>query len=1423
MKNTSTLRLGFAFKAIILFLVFYSKKANAQVYLFDNFNGNSISNTWTVTDGGSGACKWYVHAPGLIGNTSINMRGSNYLFVNSDSAGVNTVANEVITSSDLPVAQGSVVFLEFFQYYRDRATNTDSAIIEVFNGTNWVKIQNRYAVSVGTGNQPEFSKINISSHANPALKVRFRYRGNRGYYWAIDDVKIYTPPANDVGVAAINGVGRCGLTDLFSVTVRIKNFGTQAQNNIPVSYKVNNNPTINQVFTSNLPAGDSTLFTFTTPFQAVGSGQFLFSAWTSLIGDAFVQNDSTKNVATFKAAPSPSFNDFTGFTGSNLKDVFPGWTEKGGTISTDTTSLWTNSNDVQTTYFGTTTARLNLYTDNRQEWIISPAFAPVTNSVLRFKMALTTWNNTASTTLGGDDSLIVKVSTDCGASWEDLQAYTAEDNISNTLAVFSVPLSQYVGQTIQIAFYGTDGSSDDTPDNDIHIDDIEVLIPSAIDARLTSLVLPPTNCGVGSSLFLKVQITNNGTSPITSIPVSCKIEGQAPINQTFNQTLAPNATVLLTFTTPLILATPGDYFISAWVSVSGDGNVLNDSIKNRKVTRFGGQLNAVNFSNFTGTNLTTLFPGWLESTGNAPTGTFSDWTNSNATQTTNLGSTTARINIFSSFSRDWIVSPNFEPSSNSTLKFKIAITSAAGTNPSTMGLDDSVIVRVSTNCGLTWTNLKSFTRLNSLTNQLREFQVFLGQFSGQSISVAFFATDGTVDNIENYDFHIDDISLGEASANDIGLESLDIPNTNCGIASTLSLKVKIGNFGTAPQNSVTLKYSINNQTPVEETFNQSLASGEVTVLTFTNPIIFTNPGNYSLSVWSAIPGDQNQVNDSIKNLQFERSPSFLSNVNFNTFNGSNLSTILPGWSEQNGANPSGTTSSWTNGSILQTTALGSGTTIQLNIFSSFTNDWIMLPSLAPVAGSILKFKAAVMQFGTTNSSAMGSDDSVKVMVSTNCGQTWVRVRSFSENSAPTNQLTEYTVSLAAYSGQNIRIGFWGKSGNTDNTQDYNFHLDDMQVVVPVPNDVGVSGIILPSSECGLPVSLNLSVTLSNYGTQAQTSFPVSYRVNDLPIVTQNFSGNLSAGTSTSFAFSQPVDLSISDVVKLKVWTNLPVDQLVLNDTLTNNLNLPPSIMVQNDFNNYNGDNISDIQTGWKESSGYPPSGTTSNWLASTTSQTTTLGSTTARMGYFGNSRKEWLIGPVLTPVAESKLNILLAVTNRSSTASDLMGSDDSLNIMATTNCGQSWTLVKAFTRTDQLGNQLSNQIIPLASFAGQRIQVGIYATEGIIDNVEDYDVHVDNIFVSLNTSTSDGQISEKQPLFPNPANNSFSILLGQGRIEPSKIDMFTLDGRSVVSNVNIVQEDNKYNVNVSRLTDGLYFVSFISNGKREMKPVVVKH
>jgi hypothetical protein len=369
----------------------------------------------------------------------------------------------------------------------------------------------------------------------------------------------------------------------------------------------------------------------------------------------------------------------------------------------------------------------------------------------------------------------------------------------------------------------------------------------------------------------------------------------------------------------------------------------------------------------------------------------------------------------------------------------------------------------------------------------------------------------------------------------------------------------------------------------------------------------------------------------------------------------------------------------------------------------------------------------------------------------------------------------------------------------------------------------VSGLILPSSECGLPVSLNLNVTISNFGTLVQTGFPVSYQINNLPIVTQNFSGNLASGASSSFSFTQPVDLSISDVVTLKIWTSLIGDQLQLNDTLIKNLNLPPSIVALCDFNNYNGDNISEVQAGWTERTGFPPTGNTSNWLSSTVSQSTTLGSTSARMGFFANTRKEWLISPVLSPVQDSKLNVSIAVTNRSSSASDIMGSDDSLNIMVTTNCGLTWTRIKSFTVADQIGNQLTNQAISLSDFVGQRIQIGFFATEGAIDNTQDYDFHLDNVYVAINTSNNESFTTDQTILFPNPAKEYFNIQLDRNDPFISNLEMYSSDGKSVKPKIDIQDGTQIKRINILNLPEGLYFVRFVQSGKRIVKSISVKH
>jgi hypothetical protein len=1079
----------------------------------------------------------------------------------------------------------------------------------------------------------------------------------------------------------------------------------------------------------------------------------------------------------------------------------------------------------QTTFFGSTTAKINLFSTGKREWIISPAVVPPANSVVKFKIAITDYLGITSATMGSDDSIKVKVSTNCGATWTTLKSFSSVDALSNQLVDFQVAVGQFSNTAIQIGFYATEGTVNDPEDYDVHLDDIELVVPSPNDLRMLGLTLPNLDCGVGNTLALQVRVFNNGTQPQSSIPVSYSVNGQTPVSETFTQTLAPGATGVFTFPTQLQFPTGGNYFISTWTSLPGDVNISNDSVKNVKLTKSSSSLALVNFDGYTGDNISTQFPGWREQTGLNPSGNISSWLSGSTLQSGALGNgATATINLYLGSKKEWLVSPGVIPVTGSVLKFKAAIMLFAATTTSPMGSDDSVNVMVSTNCGQSWTRLQSFNdnTATPLGNQFEEFSVSLSAYAGQNIILGFYATEGSVDDTEDYNFHLDDIEVTLPVPNDLKITSLILPNQECGAGNSLSIQVKVLNNGTQPQTSVPLNYSVNGQAAINQIFTQNLAPSASGTFTFTTPVSLTTSGDYFISVWTSLAGDQDLSNDSVKNAKVTKPNSTFTPVTFNGFTGGNLPTVFPGWKEQSGQNPTGTFSDWTNGPTLHTTALGNGTTAAINLSGTFQRDWLITKPVAPIVGTVVRFKAAVLASGNTNSSSMGSDDSVNVMVSANCGQTWTRLRSFNVTTPLSNQFASFVVPISAYAGQNVIIGFFATDGTVNDVADYFFHIDDVEVLLPSPNDIGVSALVLPSANCGLSPVFNLTVAVTNYGTQTQTGFNVNYQSNAQPLVSETFTSNLAPGATVNFTFSQALDLSGSEISKLATWTGLSGDANVSNDSSKTTLILPLSYMPLNNFESFNGDNLSSVYTGWGEASGASPTGNTSFWSVSSVSQTSAFGGNSARVGLFANVRKEWIITSIHAPLADSKLNLKVAVTNRSSASADVMGSDDSLNVMASTNCGLTWTRLRSFTAANQLSNQLTNFEIPLTAYAGQKVQFGFLATEGVFDDNVDYDLHIDDLFMSINTATVD-LLGGKVSAYPNPAKDVIYLNLTDSPVQEGSIHMFSADGRSVDGQIEIRSDNERTSVLVNRLSSGLYWLKMIQNGKMITQSVMVNH
>ncbi len=108
-------------------------------------------------------------------------------------------------------------------------------------------------------------------------------------------------------------------------------------------------------------------------------------------------------------------------------------------------------------------------------------------------------------------------------------------------------------------------------------------------------------------------------------------------------------------------------------------------------------------------------------------------------------------------------------------------------------------------------------------------------------------------------------------------------------------------------------------------------------------------------------------------------------------------------------------------------------------------------------------------------------------------------------------------------------------------------------------DVGITAITSPVSS-SLSASEDLTVTIRNFGTEAQSNFPVIFQVNDDEVVTETFSGTIPSTEQVEFTFSEKIDFSISgETYELFVSTALEGDMNPENDSLKVEItNLPPN-------------------------------------------------------------------------------------------------------------------------------------------------------------------------------------------------------------------------------------------------------------------------
>jgi len=831
----------------------------------------TLNNNWTRTPGPGTSYGWCVRSASTsstqTGPSGDNTGGGNYLFTESSMSG----APAVLTSKCLDFTNLTNPIMEF--YFHMYGATMGTLEVEVSNGTTTSTLWTQNGQVQSSETDP-WQKVTLPLSAFAGDIVQISWIGTRGSSFtsdmAIDDVYIFEPQPNDMGILSIDAPnnGGCDLTAAEPVIVSVVNLGTSPQTVIPVAFQLDNNSIVYDTLYANMQPGDTVQFTFNTTIDlSVGGQSYVLSAWTELPNEQTIVNDSVANyniLNTLSATPfSEDFQSFlpgqntSGFWAQATGDNFD-WSFGNG----PTPSAGTGPSNDHTT--GTVTG---VYAYVETNGTLAGQIAQLESPCLDFSglvaPKITFWYHMNGTTIG---TLRVQ-GQDANGNWVTIWSETGDQG--NQWLEATADLSSFAGLFSRVRF---EAEMNGCCTGDIAIDDIDIYEPQPDDVGVTQILFPSgSGCGYSSADTIVVEVVNLGTALQGIIPLAYTVNGGAPVLDTIFGLLLPGDTIIYSIQTPANFGTTNQtYNVQVYTTLGTDLTNFNDTSsvsfmneftistfpysENFESTTYGNGTNAnpgtlpLNWSVDPPTTTSTVSwivgNGGTSSVATGPSGDHTPSMNGNGNYMY-LEVSYGTNNTFSS-----LISPcvDFATLANPHVEFYYH---RFGNN---MG---DLYVEVFDGNG--WISVDTLTG----TTQTTETDPFvrhvtpLTAFAGQAVRVRFrhqkiqcCAGDGA----------IDDVKFFEPVPLDLAVVSFLQPGSYSSQGTLNDVEVEIYNFGLDTVYTSPVSYSVNGGTPVTETWTGVLPPQSSTNFLFSTG--FNAPGGqYNICSWTSLVGEQAPLND----------------------------------------------------------------------------------------------------------------------------------------------------------------------------------------------------------------------------------------------------------------------------------------------------------------------------------------------------------------------------------------------------------------------------------------------------------------------------------------------------------------------------------------------------------------------------------
>ena len=623
------------------------------------------------------------------------------------------------------------------------------------------------------------------------------------------------------------------------------------------------------------------------------------------------------------------------------------------------------------------------------------------------------------------------------------------------------------------------------------------------DIGIVSILKPASAVNLTSMEDVKVRIQNFGTQPQSGFTVNYRIDNMPVVTENITTAIPSNSQLDYTFAAKANLSNTGiTYQIKAWASIPCDVTHQNDT---------------------SWVSVTNLIPSYCISTATSPA--YEDLTN--VTLHT-LNNTSAAVgSMYTDFTQtvqppvlapgmtySMSISTGFPPGYYDPYPCWVKAWIDLNRDGTLDPVGEMIFSKATTSSGTV--SATCSIPAGALPGNTLMRVVFMETSFAGSVTPC-----GTYDWGETEDYMV---TIAPLSACDAGVVAVPEPLSPLQAGVTVPVKVKFMNFGTSPvqPGALSIAYIFNNGTPVTVPYPSGMAPLAVDSLIL--PGITPQVGNNTLCVYTILACDSTTFNNQIcRNLygQYTATLPF-----FDDFEASNVwykPDVNSNW--QYGTPAAGVINSAYSGSKVWATNLTGD-------YSNGANDYLFTPvfdfsGLGATDTVTLSFRhwldMASGDFGHVQYTVDGGVNWSNLgFIADPLATNWYNAQSGGTHyfSLPNSgwQYSAYKLIPNIFNQYNeVQFRFRLSTNSTGTANGW--ALDDFTLALPpVPNDVGILSIDKPLSDTATGSVASVTVTLINYGTNAQTAVPVVLKLNGVQVSAGTWTGSLPAQGTVSYTF-----------------------------------------------------------------------------------------------------------------------------------------------------------------------------------------------------------------------------------------------------------------------------------------------------------------